>query len=127
MWFRCLANKFKFKNCLLGATSIAKNSEKEKYVYSDYGIIFDSVCAWRFDNDTARNIVIFGVDNSSSSYVDNHKNIFLVLGEGPTFGIVRSFVQQRKSLIIILVKQTQKFARVCIRMLLVVIFFVNGK
>ena len=96
-------------------------------MYSDYGIIFDSAGAWRFDNDTARNIVIFGVDNSSSSYVDNHKNIFLVLGEGPTFGIVRSFVQQRKSLIIILVKQTQKFARVCIRMLLVVIFFVNGK
>ena len=126
MWFRCLANKFKFKNCLLGATSIAKNSEKEKYVYSDYGIIFDSAGAWRFDNDTARNIVIFGVD-SWSSYVDNHKNIFLVLGEGPTFGIVRSFVQQRKSLIIILVKQTQKFTRVCIRMLLVVIFFVNGK
>ena len=24
-----------------------------------------------FDNDTARNVIIFGVDNSSSSHIDN--------------------------------------------------------
>ena len=33
----------------------------------------------------ARNVVIFGVDNSSSSHTDNKKN-FLVLGDGPTDG-----------------------------------------
>ena len=32
-------------------------------------------------------VVIFGVDNSSSSLANNCKNNFLVLGEGPTFGI----------------------------------------
>ena len=31
--------------------------------------------------------MIFGADNSSSSYDDNCKNNFLVLGECPTFGI----------------------------------------
>ena len=31
-------NNFKFKDCLFGATSIVKNSDKEKYVYSGYGI-----------------------------------------------------------------------------------------
>ena len=37
--------------------------------------------------DTVTNVVIFGVDNSSSSHADNLKNNFLVLGEGDTFCI----------------------------------------
>ena len=35
-------NNFKFKNCLFGATSIVKNIDKEKFVYNEYGITFDS-------------------------------------------------------------------------------------
>ena len=35
-----------FKNCLFGSTNIAKNSDKEKYVYSGYGITFDSADLW---------------------------------------------------------------------------------
>ena len=34
----------------------------------------DSAGSWSFDNDFARNIIIFGVDNSSSSRSDNRKN-----------------------------------------------------
>ena len=34
-------NNFKFNNCLFGATNIVKNSDKEKYVYSEYGITFN--------------------------------------------------------------------------------------
>ena len=41
-WPRNPTNNFKFKNCLFGATNIVKNSDKEKYVYSGYGITFDS-------------------------------------------------------------------------------------
>ena len=33
---------FKLKNCLFAATSIVINNDKEKYVYSGYGITFDS-------------------------------------------------------------------------------------
>ena len=40
-WPRNPNNMLKFKNCLFGATSIVKNSNKEKYVYSGYGITFD--------------------------------------------------------------------------------------
>ena len=65
---------------------IAYNN-KEKYVYSGYGITFDSAGSWSFGNDFARNVIIFGVDNSQSSHADNHKNIFIVQGEGPTYGI----------------------------------------
>ena len=50
-------NNFKFKNCLFGATSIVRNSDKEKYVYSEYGIIFDSAGSWSFGNDFAKNVV----------------------------------------------------------------------
>ena len=35
--------------------------------YSGYGITFDRVGFWRFDNDSARKAIILGVDNSSSS------------------------------------------------------------
>ena len=78
---------FSFKKCLFKATSVVKNCDKEKYVYNGYGIIFDNGGFWSFDNDTARNVIIFGVVNSSSSHADIRKNNFLALGEGPNFGI----------------------------------------
>ena len=50
------------------------------YVYSGYGITFDSGDSWSFDDDFARNFVIFDVDNSSSSHSSNGKSNFLILG-----------------------------------------------
>ena len=66
--------------------------------------------SWSFGNDFARNVVIFSVDNSSSSHTDNRKNNFLVLGEGPTQGINDSTGSAEKNLVLILVKQIQNFA-----------------
>ena len=60
-------------------------------MYSGYGITFDRAGSWSFDNDSARNVIIFGVDNSSSSHADNRKDNSLILVEGPTFGINGSF------------------------------------
>ena len=42
VWPRNPTNNFKFKNCLFGAANVAQNSDEEKYVYSGYGITFDS-------------------------------------------------------------------------------------
>ena len=67
---------FTLKNCLFEATDIVKNSDKEKYINSDYGIEFDGKVKWSFGNDYARNVMTFGVDNSSSSHTDNLNNIF---------------------------------------------------
>ena len=86
-WSKNPIDNFKFKNCLFGAANIVKNSDKEKYLYSGSGITFDSAGFWSFDNDTARNVITFGVDNSSSSHSDNHKNDFLILVNGATCGI----------------------------------------
>ena len=71
-------------------------------MYKGYGITFDSAGPWNFVNDFARNVIIFDVDNNSSSHADSWKNNFLVLGEGPTYGINGSF-HQRKCFVLILV------------------------
>ena len=86
-WPRNPTNNLKFKNCLFGATNIVKKSDKEKYVYSGYGITFDSGFSWSFDNGTARNVIIFVFDSSSPLHVGNHKNDFLILCFGSTYGI----------------------------------------
>ena len=88
---RNAAKSFQFKNCLFGATSIVKNSDKENYVYSGYEITCNSAVSCSLNNDTARNVIIFGVDNSLSSHSDNCKNIFLVLGEGPIVELLEAF------------------------------------
>ena len=45
-------------------------------MYSGYGITFNSAGTWDFDNDIARNFIIYSVDNSSSYHADNCKNNF---------------------------------------------------
>ena len=67
------------------------NIVKEKYVYSGNEITFDSACLWRFDIEFGGNVIIVGVDNSSWSHSDNPKSNFLILAEGPTYGINGSF------------------------------------
>ena len=57
---------------------------------------FDGKGSWSFNDDFARNVIIFGVDNSSSSHTDHLKNDFLILGEGDTFGIDGSFGTHKK-------------------------------
>ena len=42
--------------------------------------------------------IIFGVDNSSSSHSENGKNNFLVLGQGPTYGVNWSFGSPEENL-----------------------------
>ena len=96
VWPRNLINNFKLKNCLFDATNIVKSSDKEKWVYSGYGIAFDVADSWNFDNDFARNVIIFGVDNSSSSHTDNRKSTFSVLDGGPTYSINRNFGSPEK-------------------------------
>ena len=55
---------------IIWSNKYSKNSDKEKYVYSAYGIKCDSASSWSFGNDFARNVVISGVDNSLSFHGD---------------------------------------------------------
>ena len=49
-WPKIPLKNLKLKNCLFGATNIAKNSDKEKQVYSSYEISFDRKGEWSYCN-----------------------------------------------------------------------------
>ena len=78
-------------------------------MYSGYGITFDGNGEWSFDNDYAKNNIIFGVDSSSSCHADNLKNNFLILGGRDTFGINGSFGAPEKRISINFSKANRKF------------------
>ena len=76
------------KNCLFGAVTLTKNADIDKYKYSGYGIGFDKRSSFSFPSGRfGQNILIFGVDMSSSANTDNKKKDILVLGKGPTNGL----------------------------------------
>ena len=108
-WSKIPLRNFILKNCLFGATTIVKTNDKEKYVYSGYGIAFNGKNQWSFGNYYARNVVTFGVDTSSSSHIDNCKNKFSVLGEGDTFGINGRFGAPEKKFTINFTEANTKF------------------
>ena len=64
------------KKLLVWPEYYSKTNSKEKWVYNGYEIAFDGKGSWSFSNDYARNVVIFGVDTSSSSHINNRKNRF---------------------------------------------------
>ena len=108
-WPRNLANNFTLNNCLFGTAKLVRNAIKSKFTYNCWGIAFDGEGSWRFGIDFARNAVIFGVDNSSSSHTDNQKNNFLVLDKGPTQGINDSTGATEKKISINFSKANAKF------------------
>ena len=76
------------ENCLFGAVSLTKNADIEKFGYSGYGIGFDRHGSFSFPGTgLGRNVIIFGVDMSSSTKIDNRKKGILILGNGPTQGL----------------------------------------
>ena len=76
------------ENCLFGAVKLTKNADIDKYGYSGYGIGFDRRSSFSFPSGGfGQNIIIFGVDMSSSTKIDNRKKDILILGEGPTQGL----------------------------------------
>ena len=70
---------------------------------------FNRAGRWSFDNGTARNVIIFHVDNSSSFHSDNRKNILLTLGETSSFGLNGSFAWPQKNFYINFTKANRKF------------------
>ena len=74
-----ISNYLTLENCLFGAVILTTNSDIDKYGYSGYGIGFDRHGSISFPATwLGRNaIIMFGVDMSSSTKVDNReKKIF---------------------------------------------------
>ena len=63
---------------------LTKTADPDKHGFIGYGIGIDARSQFPLPiSEWSKNVVIFGVDNSSSSHPDNIKNDILVLGEGP--------------------------------------------
>ena len=75
------------ENCLFGSVKLTKNTDIDKYGYSAYGIWFDRKTSFSIGNKIGKNAIIFGVDMSLSSKIDNRKKDILILGKGPTQGL----------------------------------------
>ena len=67
------------KKCLVGAVTLTKNADIEKYKYSGYGIGFDRRSSFSFPSwGFGQNVLIFGADMSTSTHIDNTKKDILV-------------------------------------------------
>ena len=75
------------ENCLCRSVKLTKNADISKHGYFGYGIRFDRRSSFSFGNDIGKNIIIFGVDMSSSTKIDNRQKDILILGKGPTQGL----------------------------------------
>ena len=65
-----------------------KNADIDKYKYSGYGIGFNRHGSFSFPGTgLGKNVIIFGVDMSSSTKIDNRKKYILILGKTPTQGL----------------------------------------
>ena len=84
------------KNCLFGAVTLTKNADIDKYGYSGYGIGFDRRSSFSFPSSGfGQNVLIFGVDMSSSAHIDNKKKEILVLGKDPTQWLEHSLTAEK--------------------------------
>ena len=70
-------NDSTLKNYLFDAVTLTKNVDIEKYKYSGYGNGFDRRSRFSFPSGGyGENILIFGVDMSSSVHIDNKKKTY---------------------------------------------------
>ena len=95
---------------------MTKNADVDKYKYSGYRIGFDRHGSISFPGaGLSRNVIIFGVDMSSSTKIDNRKKYFLILGKGPTQGL-ENILSAEKMYSINFTEHNKSFVEVCIIM-----------
>ena len=83
-----ISNYPTLENCLFRAVSLTKNADIDKYKYSGYGIGFDRHRSFSFPGTgLGRNVIIFGVDMSSSTKIDNRNKYILIFDKGPAQGL----------------------------------------
>ena len=82
-WLLNPFNNFKLKNFLFDTIQLTTNADKSKFTCNGRWIAYHWKSMWSYGNDFARNVVIFALNNASSSHTDNETKYFLVLGEGP--------------------------------------------
>ena len=68
------SNYLTLENCLFGSVKLTKSVDIDRYGHFGYGIEFDRTEFFSHPSGgTGRNVIIFGVDISSSTKTDNRK------------------------------------------------------
>ena len=80
---------------MFGAVKLTKHVDVDLYKYSGYGIGFDRKGSYSIGDEVGRNVIIFGVDMSSSPHIDNNKKDILILGKGPTQGLQHTLTAEK--------------------------------
>ena len=96
-------------NCLFGEVSITKNADIDKNKYSGYGIGFDRGGIYSVGNGFGRNVIIFGIDLSSSVHVDNKEKDILIFGKDPTQGLVEHSLTAEKMYLVNFLDHRKKY------------------
>ena len=109
------------ENCLFGVVKLTKHVDVGQYKYSGYGIGFDRKGSYSIGNEIGRNVIIFGVDMSSSTHTDDKKKDILILGKGPTERLEHTLTAE-KLYSISFTEKMQSFVWACIKMEQIVIY-----
>ena len=81
-------NTFTVQNALFESMQITKNADTSKYKYKGYGICFDEGGTFGIGNiSNGRNLLIFGVHESSLVHANNKANNIFIMGDGFVQGI----------------------------------------
>ena len=82
-----ITNYLTLESCLLGAVRLTKNSDIDKYKYSGYSIGFDRKGFYSIVDVVGRNKIIFEIDMSLSTHIDNNIKKILYLVKCPKQGL----------------------------------------
>ena len=83
------------ENCFFGAVKLTKHSDIDQYKYSGYDIGFDKKGFFSLGNEIGRNVIILGVDMSSSPQIDNTKKDISIPGKDPPQGIEHTLTAEK--------------------------------
>ena len=98
-------------NSLFGAVKLTKNADIKKYKYSGYGIGFDSQMFYQHPSRRiGRDVIIFGVDMSSSTNTSNKEKYILILGKDAIEGLAEDSLSAEKCIQSMLLRVIQNFA-----------------
>ena len=113
---------FTIQNALFGAMQITKNSHTPKYKYKGYGICFDEGGTFSKGNiNNGRNVLIFGVDESSLVHANNKGNNIYVMGDLFVQRINDTTLYAEKVYSQTFTQPSKKFVLSCTMMLMIVI------
>ena len=83
------------ENCLFGAVNVKKHVDIDLHNCSVRGIGFERKTFFSVGDEVGKNVIIFGVDMSSSPHIDNRKKYILILDKDLTQGLEHTLAAKK--------------------------------